>query len=130
MAQPHEDSILALKDKYAVIHGDDRKILEKAVRDPGQRSITTITPDLAPKTKDGGAAKSPMSWLCTNTAVKAANENKKAGEKLYQAVSQVFCNSFDAVTTKPLDVDGFEPQLKGAITAQDISDILGSGLID
>lgn len=117
IARPKDPNILGLLDAAAVIRTQERRKLEREVRDPGNRSLVTFTADLKPTTADGKPAESIMSWNFVNEALVNADMMDKA-------VTKVYFSGLDNIGNKPLDVVDFKPQLTGSITGADIDSIL------
>ena len=127
IAQPSDFSIMGVNDRYVVVRPNEYKKLAKLIRDTNGRSQIVITPERDPKTAEGGEAKSPMSWRCENIAITTENQRRQQrnkGDKILPAVTQVYWGDFDEVSYKPLDLEGFSPQLAGSLTAADIAAIL------
>lgn len=78
IARPKDPNILGLHEAAAVIRTQERKKLEKEIRDPGNRSLVTFTADLKPTTADGKPAESIMSWNFVNEALVKADMMEKA----------------------------------------------------
>lgn len=117
IARPKDPDALGLQDAAAVIRTQERKKLEREVRDPGNRSLVTFTTDLQPTTADGKPAESFMSWNFVNEALVAADMMDKA-------VTKVYFSKLDNIGEKPLDVVDFKPQLTGSIDGTAINSIL------
>lgn len=127
IAQPSDAGIMGVNDRYIVVRGNEAKKLTKLIRDNNGRSQITIAADLQPKANDGQDVKSPMSWHCENIAITAENQRRQQrnkGDAILPAVTQVYWGDFDEVSYKPLDLEGFTPQLSGSIDAAAVAAIL------
>lgn len=111
-ARPRDTHIMALPVGAAVLQLDERRKLERQIRDRGERSLITIKANLNPVTGAGKTAASAMSWACENSAfVDVAN---------VKSISQVYWTHFSNIANRPMDVDNFQPEFEGTLDASDL----------
>ena len=103
---------MALPVGAAVLQLDERRKLERQIRDRGERSLITIKANLNPVTAAGKIGASAMSWSCENSAF--------VGVANVKAISQVYWTHFSNITQRPMDVDNFQPEFTGTLDASDL----------
>lgn len=107
-------------DMSLSLRGESRRRLEKSMGNPAERRLLEIRSDVDPVRADGKAAEADMAWVAEYRADVA-----KAGSSMIQ---QYWWYDLAGEERKPLDVDGFRPQLSVEICMEDISTLINGPL--
>lgn len=107
-------------DTSLYLRGESRRRLEKSMANPAERRLLEIRSNVEPKRSDGKAAEADMAWVAEYRADVA-----KAGSSMIQ---QYWWYDLAGEERKPLDVDGFRPQLSVEIRMDDIGALVNGAL--
>ena len=120
-ARPHNLDLLTLIKGECVLQGSVRRRIEREVSSKSRRRLLTIQVNSNPQTAAGKDATSPLSWEFHNRAL--AEKSKSSATQTF------FWTAFNNVSSKPLDVDNFNPQFVGTLEQSDIS-LIKTHLLD
>jgi hypothetical protein len=120
-ARPHNPELLTLMKGECVLQGSVRRRIEREVGSKSRRRLLTVQVNTNPKTAAGKDAGSPLSWEFHNRALAAKNKST--------ATQTFFWTALNRVSSKPLDVDNFNPQFVGILEQSDIS-LIKTHLLD
>ena len=112
-ARPHNQELLTLIKGECALQGSVRRRIEREVSSKSRRRLLTIQVNTKPQTAAGKEAASPLSWEFHNRAL--------AEKKKTTATQKFFWTALNSITSKPLDVDNFNPQFVGTLEQSDIS---------
>jgi hypothetical protein len=112
-ARPHDIDLLTLIKGECVLQGSVRRNIEREVTSKSRRRLLTIKVNTQPKTAAGKDATSPLGWEFHNRAL--AEKNRTSATQTF------FWTAFNNITSKPLDVDNFNPKFVGTLEQSDIN---------
>jgi hypothetical protein len=108
-------------DKPLYLRGESRKRLEKALSNPAERRLLEIRADANPKRADVKPADADLSWVAEYRADVAKDSGMIQQYWWYDLANQ---------ERKPLEVEGFRPQLSVEIGMADVKSLLNGSLKD
>jgi len=113
-ATPKANSLGSTKQPL-MLANEARKRIEREFDDAAKRRLLELSAIENPKGKNDKEIASPLAWIATNRAL--ADKNRDS------ALKQYYWNDLANASSRPLDVDNFQPQFTQTIDIFDIRTI-------